>query len=130
MAVNGPFLKVPATLTAVPNAPSVHAPLPMVEPFGKALPEPRGLEPVQLKSPIAKLSLFIDEFWPGETIALHWNPLMIGDSYQMACGRRASNSARMSPPVLPICYYSHRWYCASDRTASSLFCMECHSCQS
>ena len=74
----------------------------MVDPDGKPLPEPRGLEPVQLNSPSAKLSSFLDEFWPGETSTLQENPFQFGDSYQMECESRASNSARMSPPVLPM----------------------------
>ena len=34
--------------------------------------------------------------------ALTRKPAMLGDSYHAACERRASNSARLSPPVLPM----------------------------
>src|SRR2546427_7238898 len=41
-------------------------------------------------------------FWPGDQSAFRRNPNTSGDSYQMACGMRASNSVRLSPPVLPM----------------------------
>ena len=39
---------------------------------------------------------------PGETMTEAWKPFQTGDSYQTACPARQSNSARRSPPVLPM----------------------------
>ena len=69
---------------------------------GKPLPLPRDDVPGQLNSPNAKSLLSLAGFCPGENIALNWKPCHTGDSYQIACGARQSNSARRSPPVLPM----------------------------
>ncbi len=66
------------------------------------LPEEPGVAPEQSTSPKGKSLLSPAGFWPGDHMKLNWNAPNFGDSYQMACGARRSNSARLSPPVLPM----------------------------
>jgi hypothetical protein len=58
--------------------------------------------PAQAFSPMAYPMLSSNRFCPGDQMALRRNPITSGDSYQTACGKRASNSVRLSPPVLPM----------------------------
>src|SRR2546430_15101595 len=71
---------------------------PSLQPFtGSGL-----LPPVQFGSPLAGVELSEDRFWPGANSALILKPPMLGDSYHAACESLVSNSARLSPPVLPM----------------------------
>src|SRR3569832_869146 len=80
---------------ALENAPSL-------QPFGKSPPLVGSLPPAQSEEPDGMLSLIVERFWPGENRKFHWKPPMVGDSYQIECSSRVSNSTRLSPPVLPM----------------------------
>src|SRR5215469_8015689 len=64
------------------------------------LPLEPKVPPEQVLSPKGKLLLSPARFWPGDHMRLNWTGPSCGDSYQMACGARTSNSTRLSPPVL------------------------------
>src|SRR5712691_497490 len=61
-----------------------------------------SLPPLQFGSARAVKILSIARFCPGENRTLAHKPWVVRVSYQMECGRRDLNSARLSPPLLPI----------------------------